>query len=60
MGTTKVKDVVCGMMIDPAKAGATRVVRGQTFYFCSAGCAEQFDAAPDRFTGKPASSGHHH
>jgi len=51
---SKVRDVVCGMMIDPRKAGATRTVEGVTFYFCSAGCAKQFDADPHRFAQKQA------
>ncbi len=42
--TTKVKDPVCGMMIDPAKAAATRVHESVTYYFCGQGCAKAFDA----------------
>jgi YHS domain-containing protein len=44
--TTKVKDPVCGMMIDPAKAAAMRVYEGTTYYFCAQGCARAFDAEP--------------
>ena len=39
-----VRDPVCGMTVDPTKAAATREHDGTTFYFCSAGCAETFDA----------------
>jgi Cu+-exporting ATPase len=32
------------MEVDPTAAAATRQVEGQTFYFCSDSCAEEFDA----------------
>ncbi|MFQ6104625.1 MAG: heavy metal translocating P-type ATPase [Candidatus Glassbacteria bacterium] len=41
-----VKDPVCGMVVDPIAAAATREVDGQTFYFCAVGCAKIFDADP--------------
>jgi Cu+-exporting ATPase len=47
--TTLVTDPVCGMSIDPETAFATRVHDGVTFYFCSAVCAEKFDADPHRY-----------
>ena len=46
---TRVRDLVCGMMIDPASAAATSVYKGQTYYFCSLGCKQQFDAVPTRY-----------
>lgn len=45
----KVKDLVCGMTIDPKKAAATRIHEGTTYYFCSPGCAKAFDADPGRY-----------
>jgi len=42
----KVKDPVCGMLIDPAKAAATSVVDGKTYYFCASICKGRFDADP--------------
>jgi len=48
-GATLVTDPVCGMTIDPKTAAATREHEGTTFYFCSAGCAEKFDADPHRY-----------
>ena len=39
-----VKDPVCGMDLDPQSAFATRQHMGQTFYFCSQSCVDQFDA----------------
>jgi Cu+-exporting ATPase len=47
--TPLVTDPVCGMSIDPETAFATREHDGVTFYFCSAACAEKFDADPHRY-----------
>jgi Cu+-exporting ATPase len=43
---TKVTDPVCGMSIDPSTAAATRDYNGQTYYFCSNGCAQNFEKDP--------------
>jgi Cu+-exporting ATPase len=48
-GATLVTDPVCGMMIDPTTAAATREHEGTTFSFCSTGCASTFDAYPHRY-----------
>jgi Cu+-exporting ATPase len=45
----KVKDLVCGMMIDPAKAVATSDYQGQKYYFCAKGCKLAFDKDPGKF-----------
>src|SRR5688572_7069673 len=42
-------DPVCGMTVDPAKAAGSSTVDGKTFYFCSAGCKQRFDADPARY-----------
>ncbi len=44
-----VKDVVCGMMIEPTTAAATSEYKGATYYFCAAGCKQEFDANPEKF-----------
>ena len=44
-----VKDPVCGMNVDEAKAAATTVYRGQTYYFCSKGCQVTFEKAPEKY-----------
>ncbi len=41
--SSTVQDPVCGMTIDPARAFATRTFDGETFYFCSERCVQQFD-----------------
>jgi len=44
---TQVKDPICGMTVDPAKA--VRADRdGKTSYFCSDSCMQKFLTAPDR------------
>jgi Cu+-exporting ATPase len=44
-----VKDLVCGMEIDPATAAAIGEYRGQTYYFCSQGCHDSFMAEPEKY-----------
>jgi YHS domain-containing protein len=39
---------VCGMDVDPATAPKS-VFKGKTYYFCSQGDKDQFDATPDKF-----------
>src|SRR5262245_9359075 len=43
------RDVVCGMMIDPAKAAGTSEYDGKTYYFCGKGCKAKFDADPSKY-----------
>ena len=44
-----VKDLVCGMMIDPATAAATSEYKGQKYYFCAPGCKVDFDKEPEKY-----------
>jgi putative intracellular protease/amidase/YHS domain-containing protein len=39
---------VCGMDVDPATAPKS-LYKGKTYYFCSQGDKDQFDATPDKF-----------
>ena len=41
-----VKDPVCGMDVDPSTSKHQHVHDGQTFHFCSAGCATKFSGDP--------------
>lgn len=43
------KDPVCGMMVEPAKAAATSVHEGKTYYFCAKSCKTRFDQNPKAF-----------
>ena len=46
----RVVDPVCGMTVDPTSAAEQRILNGESFWFCGAGCAQQFDKHPSRFT----------
>jgi Cu+-exporting ATPase len=46
---SQMKDLVCGMQVDPAKAAGTSLYQGQTYYFCSKGCKAKFDANPGQY-----------
>jgi P-type Cu+ transporter len=46
-----VRDPVCGMTVDPQRAAGSVVHQGQTYYFCSSGCATKFQASPEKYLG---------
>ena len=48
----KVKDPVCGMKIDPAKASGKSEHKGKTYYFCSEDCKKKFDKEPAKYAEK--------
>ena len=48
------------MMVVPEKAAAKLEHAGQTYYFCSKGCADRFSAAPEKFLAAPGTAGMHH
>ena len=52
-----VRDPVCGMEIEPQDAFANREHMGQTFYFCSQSCVDQFDADPHHYVMTSATTG---
>jgi xanthine dehydrogenase accessory factor len=47
-------DPVCGMTVDVAGARYRATHEGRTYYFCSAGCLEQFERSPATFLPAPA------
>ena len=69
--TTKVKDPVCGMVIDEKTARSTGEFQGETYYFCSENCLETFNQNPAEYAAdakedvlpsavnKPMSAGKH-
>jgi Cu+-exporting ATPase len=57
---TTVKDPVCGMEIDPNTAAGKSEYKGQTYYFCSAGCKKSFDKDPEKYVGNASSEHSHH
>src|SRR5260370_36426474 len=42
-------DPVCGMSVDPDQAESRSFQKGETYYFCSAGCKETFDKDPGKY-----------
>ena len=48
------KDPVCGMQVDPAKAAGTSQYQGQTYHFCSQGCTDKFRVSPATYLAPPA------
>jgi P-type Cu+ transporter len=44
-----VKDLVCGMSVDPKTAPAKSEYKGKTYYFCSSGCKKDFDKNPEKY-----------
>ncbi len=44
-----VKDVVCGMDIDPNTASAQMEYQGKSYYFCSDACHDKFMAEPQKY-----------
>ena len=44
-------DPVCEMTVDPVTAAAIRSYNGVNYFFCNPGCAETFDADPERYVG---------
>ncbi len=47
-----VRDVVCGMTIDPKTSAGQSEYEGKTYYFCGAGCKRKFDANPSQYAEK--------
>jgi Cu+-exporting ATPase len=54
------RDPVCGMTVDAERATAQIERAAETYYFCCAGCANKFRAAPEKYLGAkvPAEMGH--
>ncbi|MGV7035032.1 heavy metal translocating P-type ATPase [Methylobacterium symbioticum] len=49
----RVRDPVCGMMVDPSTTPHRLTLGEATYHFCSAGCASKFEADPDRYLNPP-------
>jgi YHS domain-containing protein len=43
------KDPVCGMEVTYESAQARSEYEGQTYYFCSLSCKEEFDQNPEKY-----------
>ena len=49
----RVRDVVCGMSVDPLKSPHRTEYEGRAYYFCGAGCRTKFLADPQGYLNKP-------
>src|SRR6516225_11965308 len=47
----KSKDPVCGMDVPPQSAARAVSHAGETYYFCSNGCASKFESDPQKYIG---------
>lgn len=52
-----VKDLVCGMEIDPETAAGKSEYQGQMYYFCAPGCKKAFDKDPDKYINAETQGG---
>jgi Cu+-exporting ATPase len=39
-------DPICGMQVDPNRAGSSSEYNGKTYHFCCGGCKAKFDKNP--------------
>jgi len=49
-----VKDLVCGMMVEPKTAPVKAEYKGKTYYFCSPGCKAAFEKDPGKYLKEAA------
>ncbi|HDH04268.1 MAG TPA: YHS domain-containing protein [Nitrospirae bacterium] len=54
------QDPVCNMDIEESKAGATTAYKGETYYFCSAGCKENFEKEPEKYVKETGGHEYNH
>ena len=56
-GMATVKDVVCGMEIDPKAASSHTEYQGKTYCFCSSDCRAKFMAEPQKYASQMVETG---
>jgi P-type Cu+ transporter len=49
VASAEVKDPVCGMIVNPAKAAGTHRFEGIDYYFCNVKCQQKFAANPRQY-----------
>src|SRR6266567_9426328 len=50
----KVKDPVCGMDVDPARARSSYEYEGRKYFFCNPRCLEKFRVDAQKYLTRPA------
>src|ERR1017187_9588957 len=53
-----VRDLVCGMDVDPVRTQHSAVHGGKDYFFCSAGCLEKFRREPGKYLAGSSGGGH--
>lgn len=48
------RDPVCNMEIDEQSAAGRSQYQGQTYYFCTESCKEEFDRNPEQYANQGA------
>jgi len=48
----QVKDVVCGMMVDPDVANHKSEYKDRIYYFCSPRCKTAFNEEPEKYVSQ--------
>ena len=58
----RIRDVVCGMKVDPDSAPASTTYEGKTYYFCCGGCKTAFERDPKDYLSsvEPKAQHQHH
>ena len=52
---TEARDPVCDMVVEIETAPYRSIFQGETFYFCSSGCQQTFEANPAYYAARAAS-----
>ncbi|HZC36148.1 MAG TPA: XdhC family protein [Chthoniobacterales bacterium] len=55
-GKLEAKDPVCGMTVAEGEAKYISEYRGETYYFCCAGCKQEFDRQPEAYMNSAVSN----
>lgn len=55
-GGIMVKDTVCGMQVDEAKAASQTNYKGKSFYSCGTSCKDKFVKDPQKYAEGKSSS----
>jgi YHS domain-containing protein len=45
-------DPVCGMQVEEGSAAGRSEHKGREYFFCSRGCKEKFDEAPEKYAAR--------
>jgi len=54
------QDPVCKMNIEESKSAGTVVYKGETYYFCSTNCKDNFEKEPEKYIKETGGHEHSH